>query len=1015
MEFRVLGPVEVLIDDKPVAIVAARQQVVLALLILEAGRVVSVERIIDALWSDKPPKTARSQVQITISGLRRLIGEDAIVTQLPGYTLKVPSTTIDLKCCERLTASAARLAAEQRAAEALRDFRTALGLWRGPALEGVQSDVLRSVATRLNEWRISVYQDCLELELQLGRHQEMIGELTGLVSEHPLNERFRGQLMLALYRSGRQADSLATFRSGREVLLTELGLDPGPELCRLETAVLTRSPQIDIPGPRPSPGLLGKSAVTSIPRQLPRTISDFTGREELLAEITATVTGQEAGSDPLEVPVVILTGRGGAGKSALAVRAAHQLSPEFPDGQLFVQLRPDMPNNTASLMEHVLRSLGVHSGAMPPDLEGRTAMYRSALAGRQVLVVLDGAQRKGDIVPFLPGTPGCATIVTCNMHIAELEGVHQMYVGPLDDESSWKLLITLISAHRAQAEPEAVRELISLCEGIPLALRIVAGKLSARPHWPVSHMARLLRDETRRLDELDFKGSSMRATIEVAYNALDESAQRLLRQLSVLGTTDFASWVGAPLLDVDIEYAEFLLQQLVASNLVEATVMAYGEVRFHLHDLVRIYAAERCGEDESTADRLDATRRLLRCWLFISATARRRIYGGDFAVLHGAAEHWPLPQDSVVLQRDPITWFRIERNSLVTAISQAARLGMDELCWDLAATAVTVFESDLCTDDWRTSHASALSTVRQAGNRRGEAALLYSLGTLETSVRVGTATSYIEQSLRIFAEIGDNAGQALALSGLALLDSLNGDYGSALARYRKAIVEFRQAEDTVSEAYALKTMAQICRMRLDDTAAERLLDDALLMARKLGAPRLIAQVKHALAELQLSRGRAGTAAEALSGVLSLSREAGDIVGEAFALTSMGNARRLLGDLAGADDALNAALDLAGRTENRLIRGRSLLGLAELHLARNEENEAITRVEEAIAVFHEHGARGVWQARALELLGRIYEQAGQPGIALHAWQAAAQLADGTDLILFRRIADSLARHWATASG
>jgi DNA-binding SARP family transcriptional activator len=1016
MEFRLLGSVEVVINDKPVAIAASRQQIALALLLLEAGHVVSVDRIIDALWGDEPPRTARSQVQITISALRRLLGEFEIVTQPPGYMIKAPPESIDLACFEELTSSGARAAAEQRVPEALTDLRAALALWRGPALDGIESEVIRGAATRLTESRIATYQDCLELELQLGRHQEIISELTELVAEHPLNERFRGQLMLALYRGGRQADALETFRAGRAVLQEELGLDPGPELCRLEQAILTRNPEIDPPGPWPSVGLPsvglssppGKAAVTPVPRQLPRTIADFTGREEILAKISLVVGGQDTSGDPLEVPVVVLTGRGGVGKTSLAVHAAHQLSSEFPDGQLFLQLRPDMPNSGVSLMEHLLRSLGVHSGAMPPDPEGCMAMYRSVLAGLRVLVVIDGAQRKGDIAPFLPGTRGSAAIVTCSQHITELEGVHQIPVGPLDDQSATSLLTTLTSERQVTAEPDAARELISLCEGIPLALRVVAAKLSARPHWPISHMVRLLQDETRRLDELAFKGASIRATIAVAYESLDESAQRLLRRLSLVGTAGFASWVGAPLLDVEIGHAEYLLQQLVAAHLVEATMMEDGEVRFYLHDLVRIYAIERCGEDESTADRLDAMRRLLRCWLFIATTARRRIYGGDFAALHGTAEHWRLPEDSMVLRLDPIEWFGIERDSLVTGVFQAAQLGMDELCWDLAVTAVTVFESGLSGDDWRDSHASALSVVRRAGNRRGEAALLHSLGTLETSVRIATASSYFEQSLKIFDEIGDKQGQALALSGLALVDTLNGDYDKALARYVRAIAGFREIEDVASEAYTLKSMAQINADRLGFADAESMLDDALSIANKLGAARLTAQVQYALAELQLRRGRAGPAADALATVLRLTTETGDIVGQAFALAGAGNAKRMLGDFASAESAFDAALDLAWRAGNRLIRGRSLLGLAELHLARDEEHAALTRAEEAIAVFREHGAEGVWQARALELLGRIHERARRPDIALHAWEAAAELAGSTDSDLAGQIASSLAR-------
>jgi len=1008
VEFRLLGTIEVVINDKAVTIAAPRQQIALALLLLEAGHVVSVDRMIDAIWGDQPPRTARSQVQITVSALRRLLGESVIATRPPGYLIKVSPEHIDVACFERLTASATSAIGEQRVDEARRGLRAALALWRGAALDGVESEPVKTAATRLNELRVSTYQDCLELELQLGRHQDIIGELTELVAAHPLNERFRCQLMLALYRVGRQADALETFRVGREMLRDELGLDPSAELCSIEQAILTRDVRLDLPGARPFAGLPGPTAAVPVPRQLPRTISDFTGREEILAEISHIVTGADTIGCPLEVPVVVLNGRGGAGKTALAVRAGHLVSSEFPDGQLYVQLRQEMSSSTALLLEQLLQSLGVHPDVMPPDVEGRMAVYRSALAGLRVLVVIDGARRKNDIVPFLPGTSGCAAIVTCGQQVTELEGVHHLHVGPLKAQSANRLLRTLIGARWVDAEPDATWELIRLCEGVPLALRIVAAKLRVRPHWPISHMVRQLRDEATRLDELAFEGASIRVTIAMAYDSLGKRAQQLLRLLSLIDTADFASWVGAPLLDADIGCAEYLLEQLVASYLVEATVRDDGVVRFHLHDLVRIYAVERCAEDESTAGRLDAMRRLLRCWLFLAANARRRIYGGDFAVLHGSAEYWVLPENSVVLHRDPVDWFKTERNSLVSAVFQAAQLGMDELCWDLAATAVTVFESGLHGDDWRDSHASALRAVRNAGNKRGTAALLYSLGTLETSVRVATASSYFEQSLKIFREIGDGYGQALALSGSALVDTLSGDYDSALARYRQAIAGFRANKDLVSEAYTLKSMAQINIDRLEYATAEAMLDDALLIARKLGAPRLNAQVTYALAELQLRRGRAEPATDALCTVLRLTREVGDIVGQAFALASAGNASLMLGDFASAESALGEALDLARRAGNRLIRGRSLFLLAELHLARNEEHLALARVEEALGVFREHGAEGVWKARALELLGRVHERAGRPGIAAHAWQSAAELADHVDAVLATQIGDSLMR-------
>jgi DNA-binding SARP family transcriptional activator/Flp pilus assembly protein TadD len=1009
MEFRLLGPVEAVINGESVNIVAPRQQIILALLLLEAGNVVSVDRIVDALWSDAPPTTARSQVYITVSALRRHIGEAVIVTQPPGYIIKTPPGTCDVARFDELIASAVKEASEQRIPEAVRALRAALALWRGPALDGVQSEVIEAAATRLNERRISAYQDCVDLELRLGQHQEIIGELTELVSKFPLNEHIRGQLMLALYRAGRQADALDVFRAAREVLHDELGLDPGAELSRLAQAILAQDPQLNPPTPQHPVRHPGKVATTPVPRQLPRTIADFTGREDILAEVSRVLTCQDANAAVPEVPLVLLTGRGGVGKTALAVRAAHVLSPEFPDGQLFLQLRSDVKNRAEASLEYLLRSFGTPPDSMPPNLEGRMALYRSMLAGLRVLIVIDGAANQSQIAPFLPGAHGSGAIVTSSQHISGLEDVHQIQVGPLDEQSATSLLENLVGAKRVAAEPESVRDLVRLCEGIPLALRVVAAKLAVRPHWPISHMVTQLLDETRRLDELDLDGASVRATIAVAYETLDESAQRLLKRLSMIGAADFASWVSAPLLDVDVRDAEDLLLQLVAAHLVEATMGPDEAVRFHLHDLVRIYAVERLTDDEATVDRLRAVRRLLGCYLFIATTARRRIYGGDFAALHGTAEQWPLPEDSVaLLLGDPFEWFRSERNSLVTAISEAARLDMDELCWDLACTAVTLFESGAYGSDWRDSHASALDAVRRAGNKRGEAALLYSLGTLETSMQLTIASSYLEKSLKIFYEIGDAQGRALALHGLGLVGALEGDYDEAQARCRQALDGFRKIDDPAGQAYTLKTMAQISADLPDYAAAEPMLDEALAIGRRLGVSRLTAQIQYALAELQLRRGRLEAAADGFSSVLRLTQESGDIVGQAFTLACLGNARCMLGDFDGAESALSAALDLAGRAGNRLIRARSVLGLAEVNLARGEDHLALVRTEEAVSVFREHGRRGVWHAKALELLGRIHRQAGRLVSAAHSWQEALMLVGESDSGLHRQITESLAR-------
>jgi DNA-binding SARP family transcriptional activator/tetratricopeptide (TPR) repeat protein len=1011
MEFRLLGPVEIVLDSEPTAITAARQETVLAVLLLEANRVVPVSRLVDALWDDEPPTTARSQVQICVSALRRMLAPAgdgvAIMTRPSGYLLRLPENVLDVERFNALVAEGAALAGE-RPAEAVERYRAALALWRGEAASGVESRIVRQAATVLNESRIATLETCIELELLLGRHHAVVGELSDLVATYPLRERLRAQLMVALYRSSRQAEALEVFRVGREVLQVELGLNPGEELQELEHAILVNDSSLDLPD-QPAPVTAPGPWTAPVPRQLPGTVADFTGRQDMLDRVCAALTPQ-AGDDGLHVAIVTLSGKGGVGKTALALRAGHRLRDRFPDGQLFAELRDASGHakSPAGILEQFLRSFGVSPATIPRDLDDLTAMYRSLLAERRLLIVLDNAVGASQIEPLLPGSLGCAVITTSRNRLTGAVGASNFEVDALDESTGVELVSRIIGPARARAETDQVRTLVRLCGGLPLALRIVAAKLSARPHWRVGQMVARLENEKRRLDEIDLDGTSIRATIEFSYLDLDEDAKRLLRRISLLGAVDFASWICAPLLDIDIDAAEDLLEELVAAWLVEAKTTEDGSVRYHLHELVRLYAVEVLAETEPLVERQSVLRRLLGCWLALASEAHRRQYGGDFSTLHSDATRWSLPASAVdVLLQDPIRWFQDERNALVAAIYQAGRAGLDDLCWDLAMTTVTLFEAGSYRDDWRQTHEAALIATRGAGNHRGTAALLYSLGLLTLTGQLEDAARDLHESLRIFDDLGDVHGRTLALSGLAFIDRQKGDYYDATAKYELVLSGFRESGDVNGEADALKSLAQIRMDRGHYDIAEKLLNEAIAVSRKARAQRTATQAEYHLAELFRRQGNLELAEDLLLSVRRVAQDGGDDVGRAFAQFGLGVTRAAKGDDTGARTDLQAAFESANQLGHQLLRGQVLLALVELDISAGQLASAAVRLREAESTFRNLGFSVLWRGRCLEMSGRLHQREGRIDAAADSWRAALELLDGVDPALTERIGSALA--------
>ncbi|WP_051772354.1 AfsR/SARP family transcriptional regulator [Saccharothrix sp. NRRL B-16314] len=1021
MELRLLGPPELVVDGQVIDLGGPRQRLVLTLLALNANRVTPVEHLLDAVWDDDPPSTARGQIQICISALRKVFagaGSAAIRTQAPGYVLAVAPDELDIDVFHARVAAGYEHAASNRPAEAVAELRAALALWRGKALAGIPGAAARREATRLHERKAAVLEERLRLDLALGRHQELIGELRALVGEQPLQERLHAFLMLALYRCGRQADALEAGRRARAVLAEEIGVDPGPELAGMEQAILTRSPSLNLPretapaGAEPTTGSAAGSTSGSaspnpgddiaVPRQLPPSMADFTGRTSQLAEVHDVLLGHR---DPYAVPIVSVSGPGGVGKSSMAIRAAHELVKEFPDGQLYADMRANGVDDGASRqLARFLRALGVPGTSVPEDLQERAELYRSKLADRRLLIVLDDVADEEQALPLLPGNPRCAVITTSRTRLTGLPGAYCVDVDTLDPAQSMALLSRIIGPERIAAEPEAADRLVELCAGLPLALRIAGARLASRPHWRVEDLARRLDDESRRLDEFVHKGLELRSTIALTYRGLPERARRLFRLCALVDAVDFPGWAPAALLDTSLREAEDLLETLVDAHVLEVRVVP-GEQshRYRFHGLVRVFDQERLTEEETPEARAAAVERYLGGWLALSDAAHRREYGGDYTVLHSDAPRW-FPPDADLPEPvgDPLAWWERERRGLVPAIRQAAAAGLADACWDLTLTSVTLFETRGYGDDWvETATLAAAVTV---GDPRGQAAARYALGALAMAQkRLSDAEEHFDAALAGFSECGDVHGRGLVLRNAAFISRLRGETGNALTRYTEALEHMRLVGDRVGEAHVLASLA---KLRIDDgdtTAARSMLDEAVAICRTAGCLRVEAQVTYRLAELHLGLDDIAAARHALHRTLRVVRDLGDQVGETYALYALGKVRHREGRLDAAHTTLTHALSLADEVGDRWVEGQALFSLGEVTVARGNDAAGAEHLRLAADRFHELGL-SVWQAKSLVLLAEVHLSAGEETAASDCLDSAHALLADVD--------SEEARRWTT---
>lgn len=891
MEFRLLGAVEMYTAHGEAIRLRRRQErLTLAVLLLEPGRVVTADRLIGVLWGQVPPANAKATLHALMSRVRKALrlaangdpdGPALLVAHGEGYRLRVPPESVDLHRFQTMVGEARTIADPARRSDRL---TAALDLWRGPALADAATGPLRDrLCGGLEESRFAALLDRIDADLAGGRPADLVSELATLVAEHPLQERLHGQLMLALYRSGRRADALAAYRLARRVLVDELGLEPGPRLRGLEAAIIADSLKLGAvtrheesghdrkatrpgsdatapPGPGPSgqasPGAGGPAPpLTVVPAQLPAGVAAFIGRTAYLSRLDALLPADPGDGRQRSTAVVAITGTAGVGKTALALHWAHRARHSFPDGQLYVNLRgfdvEGTSTSPAEALQSFLDALQVPAQQVPANLPAQTNLYRSLLADRRMLVVLDNARDAEQVRPLLPGARGCVVVVTSRNRLSSLvvtEGAHPVHVDLFTVAQARELLASRLGTDRVTMEPDAVDEIVSRCTRLPLALAVVAARAAANPGFTLSAIAGELRAARGGLDAFDGEDqvTDVRVVFSWSYRTLAADAARLFRLLGLHPGPDIAAPAAASLAGVPIRRVRTLLAALTGADLLSEQ----SPGRYTFHDLLRAYATELLHAHECETDRWAALHRLFDHYLHTADLANRLLYPARDVVALDAPHPGVAVADLIDLGQ-AVAWFSTEHRVLLAAINHAVEHGFDTHTWQLArilttffhryglwygmaATQHTVLEAaNRVTDpagrahlhrslaialaalgrddDAHTHLAYALDRFRDLGDPIYQAdthmGLVWVCGRLS---RPEEGLYHAEQALALSRTAGQRTGQANALNNIGWWQAQLGHYEQALAYCEQSLALHREVgDDTHSEAAALDSLGFI--------------------------------------------------------------------------------------------------------------------------------------------------------------------------------------------------------------
>ena len=1062
LELRLLGPVEVRAAGQAVYAGPPRQRCVLAALAVDAGRPVRIDTVIDRVWGQAPPDGAQHTIYVYMSRIRSLLraaaGADApasLARRTSSYVLDVPPDRIDVHRFRALVADAAAGPDQRRA----RKLREALELWQGTPLADLSGDWAARTREAWRRQHVEAVATWAQAELRLSNPAAVITLLTELVAEQPLAEMLVAILMRALFLTGHGAEALEHYAATRQRLVEQLGVDPGPQLRTAYEEILRGAvgqPVSPVAGePKPVPAEADRLA----PAQLPLDVTGFCGRVLESAALDAMLAAQDAQPSPV---VAVLSGMAGVGKTGLAVHWAHQVRHRFPDGQLYLDLRgysQRSPMRPVEALHRLLHGLGVAPGKVPVNVVDAAAVYRSLLADRRVLVVLDNARDAEQVRPLLPGGGVSLVVVTSRDRLdglVALEGARPVTLDVLAPDESLALLAHVLGLERVAAEPERAAELASLCAHLPLALRIAAANLAAESHATIGRVAQRLRSDDR-LAGLEVPGdpqAAVRAAFDLSYRTLPPAAQRVFRLVSMVPGQDFTNAGAASLTGEEPQAVRNSIALLVRAHLVGQP----GPDRYAMHDLVRSYGRQRAEQEDSEADRAAALSGLYGYYLQAIDAAARLLYPQTVR-LEPESTRAPVPPVAFVDRSTALAWLDDELANLVPAVRLAAANGLAPMAWLLAdamrgyfwirramadwlevaecGRLAAVAGSDLtgqvacqislgvarrCTGEYRQSihHLTdALTLSRQAGWQAAESSILGSLAIGYAEVGdVRRAVKYFADGLELNRRLGRSAGEAVSVGNLGTLRSVLGQLREAGADLTEALRLYRNTGNAGGEALMLTNLGGVLRFLGPLEAARERCEQGLALHREIGDRYGEAIALSLLGEIHARAGDPEHGVRLATAAVELARQIGDRRVQASALNLLGIAELLAGDHAGAIVHHEEAVAVARSTGNRIPLAEALTGLGAAQHAAGQHSKALSGLTEALAIAR-HDGYLIIQGAILTVLAEIHLARDEVPQTVHRARKAADIHRRTGMAIGAErteqvLADAVRRRQASPS-